>query len=1349
MLLQVWVGYAGIHRQICRIQRFVAFGMTKKSQRKDSAHEQVQVLIGHFSLQNWGAVSFEEYHQLNVFLDPMDKLDDREAAGRFGPFLIQILQSMSNSLAKTQSPPSEPVLSALSFCIAKFFQIRTFLRSKPLGPEKLHHNIILNLRRLKLHRDTLRHSQTLLSNLPSKNSTVIFTSLWIIYFDSAVTIGSTEHLTENVLSDILMRELPLQCLAVEKYPNLLNCARVAVKVFGFLVENGKMGDIDGFHSVITVLKYCVGVGEGVEEKAILLFQEQLRMIRGKDVQMENVIKVFQEFVELTDGSSCILWLVHIWRFLALKREFAALSELLSGSKENDRGVSKVVRSLIAGMENPKLLRNVVKFEKLPNSIFQPFAEIVYILLSKTSQHKYVKSWIIELCCALESRTTSKSASLLWFKVILAHPFLVTVDSFTTAVHISETHSLGIQMDDLFNRMIHKSEELSEHSYLKGPSVLFSTVIDFSSGKLTRLEALARIEGIQCEEGLCRFSLMLWKVLLGHDMESLQGFCCTLGNFALEVDVSRKRWGSNLFPRHSELFSRSCCYTIDYLKLYDLNEEYEQFIECLAILKDTDIIIDTIGKSDIFEIPIGMTTVSQVKNYASEQRDPLQRFHVLQSSAIRFDLDECPIEAFFLHEQAFRCICSLLSGGCITDISPWKLQRLLMEQILFILILSHDIGDNRRSIYFYKKYFSLIEKMDLSSPLKVERDILHQIQSHHLLFLLEENDDGFRPFLENYRCREQKGRALCRKHLCLSIVALQSGDLDAFHSLFCTALKAIDFTISEDPCVLMDHPKILEKHKISSVYRILFDKYLQFQFHRNEAISKSPKSHVHQILFQLQNKQFTPDMFLPLSKLKHSQTRFTRMAQLLLSWLPEHLKYSVHNFSINPFHESLYELSKISNDSFEDAFELLSVKTIESFEEYDLSIEKEMVALPSSWTIVSLSLDTIRDMLLCTRYSKHEGISCFEIGPFQDKLAEFNQILQDTMDNFKYCNQNLSPSLKQEKWNQRFQLDQSLSQLLLEIENDVLGAYKGLLFSSLSETSNLAIEDVMSTFADEFGIQSSLENNERQLFRSLCLCASSISSSQLKTAFNSIFLSTPSQSFIRKLKSFSKSLDTPSNPLILILDSHIAQIPWESVPFLYSQSVTRMPSLCSVFRHIKCNSNLLLNQINPNNGFYVLNPSRDLPRTETIFAPTFSKFKWQGICGKVPEEREFEKALSDHELYIYCGHGGGQQFFGPEKIQKIQVKATSLLLGCSSGIVSSFYLLSGAPAVLANLWDVTDADLDRFAQSLFEEWLVKDGSDGALVTAMNKARKACKLRYLIGGAAVCFGLPVKVAYRLNQ
>ena len=63
----------------------------------------------------------------------------------------------------------------------------------------------------------------------------------------------------------------------------------------------------------------------------------------------------------------------------------------------------------------------------------------------------------------------------------------------------------------------------------------------------------------------------------------------------------------------------------------------------------------------------------------------------------------------------------------------------------------------------------------------------------------------------------------------------------------------------------------------------------------------------------------------------------------------------------------------------------------------------------------------------------------------------------------------------------------------------------------------------------------------------------------------------------------------------------------------------------------------------------------------------------------------------------------------------------------------------SPAIVANLWDVTDEDIDRYCECLLDNWL--SGSEEPLLKHASSARSVCKLKYLIGASPVVYGIPV--------
>lgn len=96
--------------------------------------------------------------------------------------------------------------------------------------------------------------------------------------------------------------------------------------------------------------------------------------------------------------------------------------------------------------------------------------------------------------------------------------------------------------------------------------------------------------------------------------------------------------------------------------------------------------------------------------------------------------------------------------------------------------------------------------------------------------------------------------------------------------------------------------------------------------------------------------------------------------------------------------------------------------------------------------------------------------------------------------------------------------------------------------------------------------------------------------------------------------------------------------------------------------------------------------------------------------------------------------------------------------------------AGCPAAVANLWDVTDRDIDRFSQAVLTVYISGGGGGGVgggssrsssrvqakhcsddenaeppgtdMSAAVGASRGACKLPHLVGAAPVCYGLPAR-------
>ena len=292
--------------------------------------------------------------------------------------------------------------------------------------------------------------------------------------------------------------------------------------------------------------------------------------------------------------------------------------------------------------------------------------------------------------------------------------------------------------------------------------------------------------------------------------------------------------------------------------------------------------------------------------------------------------------------------------------------------------------------------------------------------------------------------------------------------------------------------------------------------------------------------------------------------------------------------------------------------------------------------------------------------------------------------------------------------------------------------------------------------------------------------------------------------LKHYHSCASSAPTPNRHIILILDKHLHSFPWESLSCLEGLSITRLPSLLNLQQRIKdykCTPQRYNHEslrttneghlVNVKKGASILNPSGDLSQTQKFIQPVLQNLppEWKHIAARFPTQDEFSDALTSSDLLLYFGHGSGAQYLPNSVLRKSDVRAVTWLMGCSSGAITEngefephgtvlSYLMAGAPAVLATLWDVTDKDCDRFSLKCGEMWGLwaedvsqkielprrpagkkADGCGGrknkgqrsldvgererermSLDEAVMRSRDACYLRYLNGAAPVVYGIP---------
>jgi len=225
-------------------------------------------------------------------------------------------------------------------------------------------------------------------------------------------------------------------------------------------------------------------------------------------------------------------------------------------------------------------------------------------------------------------------------------------------------------------------------------------------------------------------------------------------------------------------------------------------------------------------------------------------------------------------------------------------------------------------------------------------------------------------------------------------------------------------------------------------------------------------------------------------------------------------------------------------------------------------------------------------------------------------------------------------------------------------------------------------------------------------------------------------------------------------VVLVLDHVIQSLPWESSFGTFSGTrweFHRIPSL-PAFTATASRKNT----ISVDSCYYAINPSGDLVSTQKTFEDWFKGFKgWRGRAGSPPNANELSKALQEHDLFVYCGHGGGEQYLPLPRLRSLDSCASSLLMGCSSGKLKRnnrgayeasgvilAYTLAGCPAVVGNLWDVTDKDIDRYCREVISKMMspTPHGGKTSIGHIVQNSRSACKLPFLIGAAPVCYGIP---------
>ncbi|CCK68553.1 separase KNAG_0B01060 [Huiozyma naganishii CBS 8797] len=420
--------------------------------------------------------------------------------------------------------------------------------------------------------------------------------------------------------------------------------------------------------------------------------------------------------------------------------------------------------------------------------------------------------------------------------------------------------------------------------------------------------------------------------------------------------------------------------------------------------------------------------------------------------------------------------------------------------------------------------------------------------------------------------------------------------------------------------------------------------------------------------------------------------------------------------------------------------------------------------------------------------------------FSAALEEMNTIVEENnkTTSTEVTTQITTPEGRKKWWQSRYQLDKRLEQLLEKICNFWINGFAGyfsphlidqshfaefksgfyeVLHQTLPSRKNFATPSAFIEIEDwilEIFLKLDPENdNYINMIEDLLYFVFDILLFHgEENAYDEIDLGQCYVQLVDKIKKYQSHVCNTTTYLknqvshtFLIVSSLCHIFPWESIPFLKDMRISRLPSYRSLVHLLeKKGASFPINISLDTKLGMILNPNGDLPRTELNFKDTFrhlyeSTSDSKLVSGGKPSKEEYLAMIRDSNFFVYVGHGSGEQYASLQEVKKSESLAASLLLGCSSaemkrcGKLESTnsvysYLLGGSPLVLGNLWDVTDKDIDKFSQSVFEKiGLIKDFQGEIsgykdIPDAVAESRDVCHLKYLNGAAPVIYGLPAK-------
>lgn len=372
------------------------------------------------------------------------------------------------------------------------------------------------------------------------------------------------------------------------------------------------------------------------------------------------------------------------------------------------------------------------------------------------------------------------------------------------------------------------------------------------------------------------------------------------------------------------------------------------------------------------------------------------------------------------------------------------------------------------------------------------------------------------------------------------------------------------------------------------------------------------------------------------------------------------------------------------------------------------------------------------------------------------MAEFVDLITCHRNVYK-----LTKDFDRAKYDQaRDELEGRMKGLLKTMQDKWLGYTKTLLLGRPIDVQRvLKIEKAVQDLCRRLKIE---EERYNQILFALFDGASLLSDEDVAQA-NSIVTGKKTRlaDFSKSLREFGKNnpctKEVRRHPVCFVFDKEVQSLPWEAMDILEGHPCSRVPSIHILYALYKIQekSRSSVSKLGVRNDkvFYILNPNKDLDKTQLRLEKPFQEMSLgKGVVGEWPTLPQMSTALSEMDVFMYCGHGSAMKTITGQQIEKIGVRAIPLLFGCNSGkmeslgriaaptgVVSS-YLIATSPCVLGFLWSVTDIDVDKWTVEFLKHWLdKKEDGETDIVRAVSQKRRSFR-RIVNAAATVVYGLP---------